>query len=185
MRLPFFPLNASASGSGGRSRRARRAPIEGKLDDLGRSLPAPDLDHDPVSDPKCTGFDHREGDGITEEERMRAAGDDADTLAACHHRGPVAGDVAGLGLEPDQSPARALGLDLLERVAADETALAKLDRPTQAGLVGVHRLIHVIAPPAHGSLDAGRVCRPRPRPQEPRLSAARGDRAPALPDAVL
>src|SRR5437773_12566947 len=110
MRLSFFPLNASASGSGGRSRRARRAPIEGKLDDLGRSLLAPDLDHDPASDPKCTGFHHREGDGITEEERMPPAGDAADTLAAWHHRWPVAGDVAGLGLAPDHSPARAPGL---------------------------------------------------------------------------
>src|SRR2546428_3632263 len=77
-----------------RDRRARRAPIERKLDDLGRGLPAPDLNHNLVSDPKCTRFYHRERDRVTEEEGMCSAGDDANRAAAEYHSRSVASDVA-------------------------------------------------------------------------------------------
>src|SRR6266571_3296127 len=115
---------------------------------------------------------------------MRAAGDDAGALAAAGNAGPVARDVAGLHLQADELPARALGLHLLERCPADEIALAGLDRPAQTGLVRVDGLVHVVAPQPQSRLEAGGVARAESRRQHAGGPAVVEDRVPRVADLV-
>ena len=80
--------------------------------------------------------------------------------AVAPDRRAVPRDVARLGLEPDQRPARARpALTFGQRFAADEVALVELHGPAQAGLVRVDRLVHVVAVQAQRGLEARRVAR--------------------------
>src|SRR5258708_2395234 len=88
---------------------------------------------------------------------MGSAGDYPERFAARRYCGAVACDVAGLKPQPDQRPTRSFGLDLLQRVAADEVALAQLHGPSQSRLVGVDGLVHVVAPQAQRGFESGRV----------------------------
>jgi hypothetical protein len=77
---------------------------------------------------------------------VRAAGDDAQGLAVRGHGRAVSGDVARLHLEPNKLAACSIGLHLLERVAADEVALAQLHGPTEPRLVWVDSFVHIVSP---------------------------------------
>jgi len=65
-------------------------------------------------------------------------------------------------LEADQLAARPRGAHLLDRVAADEVALAGLDDPAESGLQGVRRLIDVVAVERVAHLEPQRVARAEP-----------------------
>src|SRR5579864_5101095 len=113
---------------------------------------------------------------------MRAARDNTHSPAACLHRGAMAEDAGGLALQPDQGPARAAGLDRGQSLAADKVALAELDRPAEARLVWVDRLVHVVAVEAKRGLQPRRVAGPEAGGQHARRLAGFQDRVPDLSD---
>src|SRR6266446_6949960 len=115
---------------------------------------------------------------------MSAARDDAHTTCLGADRGSVAGDVAGLGLESDQPPPRALRLDLLKSLPADEVAFVELHRPAEPGLVRVDGLVHIVAPQSQSRLESRRVASAETRRKHARLLAACEDGIPNLADAI-
>src|ERR1700682_1155088 len=111
---------------------------------------------------------------------MRAAGDGADTSPVVADGGAVAWDVAGLGLESDQGALRASVLPRGQSFAPDELALAKLHRPAEAGLVGIHGFVHVVAVQTERGFEARGITRAEARRENPRALAFAEDRVPDL-----
>src|SRR5579859_2139571 len=96
---------------------------------------------------------------------MRAARDHSDVLSVRCHRGSVARDAAGLRLETDERAARPFCLDPAQLFAADEFALAELDRPPEARFVGVDGLVHLVAIKPQGGLETSRIPSAQPTGQ--------------------
>src|SRR5262249_29390005 len=98
----------------------------------------------------------REGDRARESGRERAARNFS--ITETRHDDPLvaAEHPAILQHEPDELARRALGFDGLQRLPANETPLAGLerDRPGETGLERMSLLIHVFSVKVHAGLEA-------------------------------
>src|SRR5690242_4931865 len=115
---------------------------------------------------------------------MGAAGDDSDLSTVRAHCSAMPGDAARVHLQPDHASRGTIRLDLLERLAADEVAFLELDGPAEACLVGVYRLVHVVAPEAKRGLETGRIARAEAGGQHTRGAAIREYRVPDFTDPI-
>src|ERR1700681_1985937 len=120
---------------------------------------------------------------MAEEEGVRAAGDDTGPAALLADGRAVPRNVSRPGRETDETSPRPFLFDLCQSVAADEVPFAKLDRPAEAGFIGVDRLVHVVSVKAQGRLEPGRISRAEARGQHAFTLAAREDRVPDIADA--
>src|SRR5262245_42441307 len=147
--------------------------IEGCPHDLGRLALAANLDLDGAAD-RCQGrLDVGDPDVLVDRRAVRARGDDADGAAVFPQRIAVARHGLVDHLDTDQAPPRALGTDLLERLAPDELALRRLDDPAQASLERVRRVVDVVAVEGVLHLEPQGVTRPEPD-RRGAIGAARG-----------
>src|SRR5439155_27286344 len=115
---------------------------------------------------------------------MSAACNHAHTASQGDDGSSVTGDVAGFGLESDQSPPWTLRLDLLEGFPAHEVPLVELYRPAEPRLIGVDRLVHIVAPQSQRRLESRRLARAEARWKHARLPAALGNGIACLTDTV-
>ena len=90
----------------------------------------------------------------------------------------MSADVAWLHLQADELAPGSVSLHFLEHVAADEVALAELDRPTKPRLVWVDRFVHIVSPQTKCRLESGRVASTEACRKYARLLAAREDGVP-------
>src|SRR5881396_4424044 len=112
------------------------------------------------------------------ERRSACRCDDAHGLALGGHGRTVSSDVAWLHLQADELAPGSVSLHFLEHVAADEVALAELDRPTKPRLVWVDRFVHIVSPQTKCRLESGRVASTEACRKYTRLLAAREDGVP-------
>src|SRR5713226_3299494 len=115
---------------------------------------------------------------------MGPARDKADRPAGRPDLRSVTRDVARVGLEADQGPARALRFDVLQRLPADELTLGQLHRPAKTCLVWVRLLIHVVAVKAQRRLEPGRVACAQAGRQHALTLPTSENRVPRFADAV-
>src|SRR5262249_45027116 len=108
--------------------------IKRRLDDPGRSGLAADLDGEVGADGSGRGVHVRQRDRFVDRWTVRAGRDHAERAPVLDDRVAVTCDRAIGHLEADQPAPWSSDTDLLDRVAADELALGRLDHPPEAGL---------------------------------------------------
>src|ERR1041385_8979114 len=133
--------------------------VERGGDDARPSLFASDQDHELGAGRRFVERKICESDRFFQCRRMRAAGDDADLLAAVDDRVSVPGDAAVDHLESDQFPARSLDLFALQHVAAVEVSLFELHDPAEVRLERRGGVIDVVAVERHLRFETQRVAR--------------------------
>src|SRR5581483_11722267 len=100
---------------------------------------------------------------MAEKERMGAAGDGPDLAPLTRNGCAVAGDARRLEAQTDETAPRPLLLHLDQRRPAAELAFVQLHDPAEAGLVWVHRLVHVVPVQAQGGFEPCGVSSAEPR----------------------
>src|SRR5437762_738671 len=115
---------------------------------------------------------------------MSAACNHAHTASLGDDGSSMTGDVARFGLESDQSPPWTLRLDLLKGFPANEVALVELHRPTEPRLIGVDRLVHIVAPQSQRRLESRRIASAETRWKHARFLAALENGIPGVTDTV-
>ena len=113
---------------------------------------------------------------------MRSTRDDADSAPRVADGRPMTWNVACFGLETVEVAPRPLLLHLRERIATDEVALGKLDRPAEARLIGVDRLVHDVSVQPQRGFEAGGVPRAETGGQHALRVALGEDGVPGLSD---
>src|SRR5258708_1666815 len=98
-------------------------------------------------------------DGLLQERRLRAAGDDADRPARVDHRIAVPGDPAVDHLEPDDLARDAALLLLAQALMTGERRLLPSHRPAQVRLEDARGLVDVVAVQPHARLEPQRIAR--------------------------
>src|SRR5258708_4102906 len=121
---------------------------------------------------------------MTEEERVRAAGDDPRAAAVAADRCALPGNASRPGRKPDEAPAGPVPLDLRQRITTDEVTFRELDRPAKPGFVRVARFIHVVSIKAQRGPEPCRVARAETCRQHAFALALCEDRVPPLPYAT-
>src|SRR5690348_8972585 len=109
---------------------------------------------------------------------MSATGHSRDPRAIPQHRRAVPRDAAWLEAQADHPAAWSRLFDLRQGLAADEIALVQLDCPAQPRLVGIDRLVHVVAPEAKRRLEASGVTCPEAGGEHALRPAVLEDRVP-------